>query len=207
MVSQTSDVIERPCRVGFFATKAKAERAVRDLMAAGFTNNELAIICPTEAHHPLSLNVPRAEPPCSHGAEALAEGGAIGAAIGGIALAATAILTGGTALLPAIPVALGGGAIAGGFSNIIMSDGYGKGVGEFYLDALHKGKIAVGVEVEDQDSAARLAEADRILARAGADSTHSRKNQVPRRRKNHETNNERLDPQGRTGWVKILTQG
>lgn len=180
MVSPTSDVIERPCRVGFFATKAKAEKAVRDLIAAGFTNNELAIICPTEGNHPLAPHVPRAEPPGSHGAEALAEGGAIGAAIGGIALAATAILTGGTGLLAAIPVALGGGAIAGGFSNLIMSDGYGKGVGEFYLDALHQGKIVVGVEVEGEDSSARLAEAERILANAGADSTHARKNPVPR---------------------------
>src|SRR6266851_2672913 len=197
MNSNIAEVVERPCRVGFFASKAKAERAVRDLTAAGFTKDELAIISPSEQKEKVAPSVPRAELPGSHGAEALAEGSAIGAAIGGIALAATAIVSGGSALLPAIPVLVGGGAIAGGFSNLILSDGYGKGVGEFYLDALHKGKIVVGVEVEGEDSTARLEEAERILANAGADSTASRKNPVPKRvkvKKKDEPEKEDLAP-------------
>src|SRR5713226_10098014 len=159
---------ERPCQVGFFDTKMQAEKAVQDLQAAGFTTEQLAVICPADRNGKLAPNVPRAEPPGTHGAEALAEGGAIGAAIGGIALAATALATGGVGLLPAVPVLVGGGAIAGGFSSLILSDGYGKGVGEYYADALHQGKFVVGVEVEGEDSAARLAEAERILANDGA---------------------------------------
>jgi hypothetical protein len=183
MATNVAELIERPCRVGFFGSKEKAERAVRDLTAAGFTKDELAIITPSERKENLAPNVPRAEPPGSHGAEAIAEGSAIGAAIGGIALAATAVVSGGSALLPAIPVLVGGGAIAGGFSSLILSDGYGKGVGEFYSEALHQGKIVVGVEAEGEDSSARLENAERILANAGADSTVSRKNPVPRRLK------------------------
>jgi len=141
-------ISERPCRVGFFSSKVQADKAVQDLLAAGFTKEELAEICP--------------------GAEALAEGSAIGAAIGGIALVATAIATGGAGLLPAVPVLVGGGAIAGGFSNLILSDGYGKGVGEYYVDAIHQGNIVVGVEVEGEDSDARLAQAERILVDDGA---------------------------------------
>jgi hypothetical protein len=38
---------ERPCRVGYFTSIASTERAVRDLMAAGFDEKEMAIIWPT----------------------------------------------------------------------------------------------------------------------------------------------------------------
>jgi hypothetical protein len=162
------NISERPCRVGFFSSKEQAEKAVKDLLEAGFTKEQLAVICPQERKECLAPSVPRAEPPGSHGAEALAEGGAIGAAIGGLALAATAIATGGIGVLPAIPVLVGGGAIAGGFSSLILSDGYGKGVGEYYVDALHQGKFVVGVEVEGEDSDTRLARAERILTDDGA---------------------------------------
>jgi hypothetical protein len=161
-------ISERPCQAGFFDSKIQAEKAVQDLRAAGFTKDELAVICPTNRIGKLAPSVPRAEPPGAHGEEALAEGGAIGAAVGGIALAATALATGGAGLLPAVPVRVGGGAIAGGFSSLILSDGYGKGVGEYYVEALHQGKFVVGVEVEGEDSTDRLAEAERILANDGA---------------------------------------
>jgi hypothetical protein len=179
MGTESSRELERPCRVGYFTSKVSAERAVRDLMAAGFDEKEIAIIWPTKSNHHLSPNVPEAQPPGSRGAEALAEGSAIGAALGGIALAATAIISGG-ALLPAIPVLVGGGAIAGGFSNLILSDGYGKGVGEHYVNALHQGKIVVGVEAEGANSEEGLAKAERILAEAGAESTIAAKNLVSR---------------------------
>jgi hypothetical protein len=162
------NISERPVQAGFFDTKAQAEKAVRDLQAAGFTKDELAVICPTNRIGKLAPSVPRAEPPGAHGVEALAEGSAIGVAVGGIALAATALANGGAGLLPAIPVLVGGGAIAGGFSSLILSDGYGKGVGEYYVEALHRGKFVVGVEVDGEDSAERLAEAERLLANAGA---------------------------------------
>jgi hypothetical protein len=179
MEPKAVETLERPCRVGYFTSKTSAERAVRDLIAAGFDEKEIAIIWPTKGHPHLSPDVPEAQPPGSHGAEALAEGSAIGAALGGIALAATAIISGG-ALLPAIPVVVGGGAIAGGLSNLILSDGYGKGVGEHYLKALHQGKIVVGVEAEGMSSDERLGQAERVLTNAGADSTIATRNQVPR---------------------------
>ena len=161
-------ISERPCRVGFFGSRVQADKAVRDLLAAGFTKEELAVICPADRKHGECPSAPQAEPPGSHGAEAVAEGGAIGAAIGGIALAAMAVATGGAVLLPAVPLLVGGGAIAGGFSSLILSDGYGKGVGEYYVDAIHQGNIVVGVEVEGEESDARLAQAERILVDDGA---------------------------------------
>ena len=46
--------------------------------------------------------------------------------------------------------------------------GYGKGIGEYYQEAVHLGKIVVGVELDGDDNDPRLATAERILREAGA---------------------------------------
>src|SRR5262249_23866127 len=144
----------------------------------GFTKKELAVICPANRKKGVAFSMPRGEPPGSHRAEALAEGGAIGAAIGDIVLAATALATGGTGLLlPAVPVLVGGGGIAGGFSSLILSNGCDKGVSKYYLHAIHQGNIVVGVEVEGDESDALLARAERIWIDDGAFLPHLRKEQ------------------------------
>ncbi len=158
----------RAIRAGFFDTVPQADQAVRELLAAGFSRDELALIVPEKFQEEFAPDVPRAHHPGSHPGTDIAEGGAIGAALGGIALAATAIATGGVGLLPAIPVLLGGGALAGGFSGYYLSDGYGKGVGEYYEDAIHLGKIVVGVHLEGDDIERRLTDAEHILNHAGA---------------------------------------
>jgi len=154
---------ERPVRVGFFSEVEQADRAVRRLRAAGFTRHELAVICPPPFTDQWAAGVTRAEQPGAHATEAIVEGGAVGAALGGIALVATAIATGGAGLLLAGPVLVGGGALAGAYSNLVLVDGYGNEIGEYYEEAVRLGRIVVGVEIEDADSAARLAEAERIL--------------------------------------------
>src|SRR5262249_47249636 len=136
----------------------------------GFSKDHLAVICPEKfscEFHP--DNVPRAAPPGSKAATAVVEGSAVGATLGGIALIATAIATGGVGVLPAIPVLIGGGAIAGGFSTLISSEGYGEGVGELYEQAIHYGKIVVGVEIEGEDAGTKLSKAGQILLDAGAE--------------------------------------
>jgi hypothetical protein len=157
-----------PFRVGFFDNPAQAEEAVRRLLAAGFTRDQLGVIVPDKFRSQFTADVRRAERPGGHAAEAIVEGGAVGAALGGVALIATAIATGGVGILPAIPVLVGGGAIAGGFSSLITKDGYWKGVGEYYEEAVHYGRIVVGVEIQTEDNELRLAEAERILKETGA---------------------------------------
>jgi hypothetical protein len=161
---------DQPFRVGFFDTVDQADQAIRRLLAAGFSMNELAVICPEQFQDRLRSDVPRAELPGSHAAEAIVEGGAAGAVLGGIALAAAALTTGGLALIPAAGVLIGGGALAGGFSSLILREGYGEEIGEYYEEAIRLGKIVVGVHLESGDSAARLAEAERILTEAGGHS-------------------------------------
>jgi hypothetical protein len=94
----------------------------------------------------------------------------MGATLGGLALAAT-VVTGGVAGVVAAAVLIGGGAIAGGFSNLIVAKGYEQEADDHYKQAIERGQIVVGVEVHGEDGAARLAEAQRILDETGATQT------------------------------------
>ena len=156
-------------RAGFFTTVTQAGEAVRRLLNAGFTRDQLAVIVPDRVADQFTPDVPRAERPGSNAVEAITAGGVVGATLGGIALAATAIATGGVGLIPAASVLLGGGAVAGSFSGLIVADGYGKGVGEYYEQAIQLGKIVVGVEIPEEDGIPRLDEAAQILRECGAD--------------------------------------
>src|SRR5579862_4882476 len=160
-MSQTTT--DKPFRVGFFDTVEQADDAVRRLLAAGFTQEELAVIVPEQFRERFHPDLPRAEQPGSHAAAAIVEGGAVGAALGGIALAAAAMTTGGLALIPAAGVLIGGGALAGGFAGLILREGYGEEIGQYYEEAIRLGKIVVGVHLEGEDSEDRLTQAERIL--------------------------------------------
>jgi len=65
-------------------------------------------------------------------------------------------------------VLVGGGAIAGGFSNLIIADGYHQGFDEYYAQANETGKILVGVQLQGENIPERLTKAAGILAAAGA---------------------------------------
>ena len=65
---------EKPHRVGFFDSVAQADRAVRDLLAAGFSKDELAVICPEKCQEQFAQGVPRAEMPGSHAGKEIAFG-------------------------------------------------------------------------------------------------------------------------------------
>jgi hypothetical protein len=166
----STTTIGKPFRIGFFNSVAEADLAARRLLSAGFSKDELAIICPQQFHEHFSTNVPRAERPGSHAAAAIVEGSAVGAALGGIGLVAAAITTSGLAILPAAAVLIGGGVLAGGFSGLILRDGYGEEIGQYYEEAVRLGKIVVGVRIEGEHSDVRLSDAEHILKEAGAHS-------------------------------------
>lgn len=174
---------ELAIRVGFFGTPAAADQAIRNLLSGGFSKFEIAVICPETFAGQLHNNVSVAEKPGSGAAQAVVSGGALGAALGGIGLLAVAA-TGGTGLLLALPVLVGGGAIAAGFSNLILTDGYDKGVGEYYDYAVHAQKIVVGVEVHGENQVLCLDEAKRILTASGAEPMHEDYSPVTRQETN-----------------------
>jgi hypothetical protein len=94
-------------------------------------------------------------------------GSALGATFGGLALAVT-VVTGGAAGVMAAVVLIGGGAIAGGLGNLLVTNGYEHEADDYYQRAVERGQIVVAVEVRGKDGADRLAQAQDILDEAGA---------------------------------------
>jgi len=165
MAKSTSD---KPVRVGVFATAAQADRAVHDLLAAGFTHDQLSVIC-SDAHK-AELFHHEAHTPAPAGTntpQGILAGGAAGAVIGGLALAASALMTGGASLLAAGGALVGGGALAGSFAGAMMTRGLEPEMVNYYDQAVQHGKILVAVEVNEPGNAKLLASADRILAGDG----------------------------------------
>lgn len=165
----TQQVIATQTRAAAFDTVAQADRAIRRLLASGISKEQLAVICPAKFKDHFLAEAPQTEVPTADAAATLARGGAVGATLGGLALAAT-VITGGVAGAVIIgAVLVGGGAIAGGFSNLIVAKGYEQETDDDHKQAVKRGQIVVGVEVHDgEDGAAQLAEAQRILDEAGA---------------------------------------
>jgi hypothetical protein len=148
-----------------FDTFAKADQAIRRLRTAGFTDEQLLTACPTKFKDECACAIPNSAPPTV--GETVGKGAVTGAAIGGLALAAT-VLTGGLSV-PAAALLIGGSAFAGGFSNLIVTKGYEVEAPDFVRKAIHDGRIVVGVEVRGNDAASRLAEAQRIMDEAGGE--------------------------------------
>jgi hypothetical protein len=164
----TQQLIKTQTWAGAFDSVAQADRAIRTLLAAGFSSDHIAVICPARFKDHFLPEEPRAEAPAAGAASTLALGGAMGATLGGLALAAATIITGGVAGVVAAAVFVGGGAIAGGFSNLILAKGYEQEADDQYKQAVERGQIVVGVEVPGEDGAGRLEVAKRILDEAGA---------------------------------------
>ncbi len=168
--------VDRPFRVGTFDTVAQAERAVRSLLAAGFTRDQLAVICSDKSREQFFDNLPVPEG-AGPSTGALVGVGAIGATVGGALLAVTALVTGGTALLAAGTVlVLTGGVLTGAvaadhFAHLALTD--------YYDQVVEHGKILVAVEIVGEESAPWLAEAERILAAAGTHPVALTANGVP----------------------------
>jgi len=163
----TQQLIAPQTRASAFDTVPQADRAIRRLLAAGFSKDQLAVICPDKFKEHFLPEAPQTEAPAADAGGAMAMGGAVGATLGGIALVAT-VITGGVAGVMAAAVLIGGGAIAGGFSSLIVSKGYEQEADDSYKQAIERGQIVVGVEVHGEVSGGRLAEAQRILDEAGA---------------------------------------
>jgi hypothetical protein len=168
MQSNTSS--RTPVRVGVFSRLANADRAVHALVAAGFRNDEITVICPTctpdnfhEYKHQESAG--------AHTLAAASTGSAIGALLGGLVAVAGITLSGGVGLLVAGPMLAGtaGGAVAGGFVGAMMTRGLEPEMANFYDQAVQKGNILVGVECSGDHQQERLANAERIMAGAGAE--------------------------------------
>src|SRR5262249_52194005 len=161
--------VDRPVRVGVFSTVQQAERAVEALFAAGFRREQLSVICSDEHKEKLFGKLAHPVHTARQTRGAIAVGGAIGATLGGLALAATALVTGDASLLAAGPLLVGGGAVAGSFPGAMMPRGFEKEFADYYAACVRLGRVLVAIDVEGEGHEDRLAQAEHVLAEAGAE--------------------------------------
>jgi uncharacterized protein (TIGR02271 family) len=154
--------------VGLFRDSTTAERAVRDLKDAGFTDKEIGVLMRDPAEQRKFTD--------DTGTKA-GEGAAAGAATGGVLGGVFGLLAGvGALVIPGIgPIVAGGvlastlagagiGAAAGGLAGALIGMGIPEEEAQYYERGFRAGGILVTV-----DAGARKAEARQILRNAGGD--------------------------------------
>jgi hypothetical protein len=158
-------------RVGVFGAVAEADRAVENLLAAGFTKDEITVVCSDQAVERHFHDFQKQEPAGTFTPATAAGGGAIGAVLGGLAAVAGGVATGGIGLVATAGIAAWAGGVFGGLVGAMMSRGVEKELANYYQQAVIDGDILVAVEVDEDSSTTPrrdLARASQILADAGA---------------------------------------
>jgi Heat induced stress protein YflT len=166
-MTKSSGLQDRPVRVGVFSSVEKAHRAVQNMLDAGFTKDQITVVCSDKHRERLFQEFEHQDPAGTTTPEKAIAGGIVGAAVGGLA-AIIAAATGGIAFLIAGGVIVAGAATFGGLVGAMMSRGVEKELANFYDQEVEAGKLLVAVEDEGRHAAAHLIQAERILADADA---------------------------------------
>jgi len=162
-----TQVLEKPIRVGVFSDIRQADRAVQQLLRAGFTRDQISVICSEHCmkehkefvhQQPAGATVPTA----------VATGSAIGSVLGGLTSLAGVLTLGGVSLLTAGLALIPAGAVVGGFVGAMMTQGVEKELAYYYDQALSKGEILVAAEDHSEQAQRKLAEAEHIFAANGS---------------------------------------
>jgi len=167
MTSNATQPADRSYEVGVFAAVDEAEDAVRRLLDAGFTTEEITVICSDDNKERYFRAFEHQEPAGTFTTKAVLTGGAIGALLGGIPVLGLAVATGSVVLWvagPAVASALG---VAGGLVGAMSTRGLEKEIANYYQQAVVEGFILVAVEPHQPNHAQRLALAAEIFAEAG----------------------------------------
>lgn len=155
-------------RAGAFASLAAADRAVSDLLAAGFTKEQITVICSDEAREAHFRQFEHQEPAGAHAGTGAAAGATIGAALGGLTAIAVGAGTGNIPLVIAGATGIGAGSAMGGFLGAMTTRWTEKEASNYYDQAVREGQILVSVEITGPNAQTRLQDAARIIAAAGA---------------------------------------
>lgn len=156
-------------RLGIFTSVGAAQTAVVGLLAAGFTREQITVICSDESKERVFEDYDHQHGPRSGEFSATDLGSRIGSTLGGMVVVATAFASGGVPLLASEGPAAWTGGMAGGFLGSLLGRGVQDELARFYDHAVSEGKLLVAVEVQGDEHQDRLAVAARILAEAGAE--------------------------------------
>lgn len=166
---QTSTNSEKPVRAGVFATLSAADDAVARLLEAGFTQEEITVICSNEAKESHFRKFEHQDPAGAHAPRTVPVGTSVGAAVGGLTAIAIGAATGTVPLVVAGGAGLAAGAGLGTFLGAMLTRGEEKELADYYDQAVRSGKIVVAVEIHGLHDLRRLAQAAQIIADAGAE--------------------------------------
>lgn len=166
---ENASILERPIRVGVFNTIRAADCAVDKLLRTGFTKEQISVVCSDQTKEAHFRRFEHEEPAGSYTPGAVAAGGAIGAALGGLTVLAGAVTTGGLALLAAGGLAAWTGGVVGGLVGAMMTRGVENEIANYYDQAVTAGKILVAAEDHSEAQRQSLARAEQIMAECGAE--------------------------------------
>ena len=167
---QTSQTVDNePIRSGVFSSIGAADQAVSNLLAAGFTHEQITVICSDEVREQYFREFEHQKPAGAKTPAAAAIGTAVGAAVGGATTVAAGVANDAVALLAAGGAGAWTGGVLGGFLGAMMTRGTEKELANYYDQAVVQGKILVAAEDHSPDAAAKLALAADIMRAAGAE--------------------------------------
>ncbi|MGC3967283.1 MAG: hypothetical protein QM775_07905 [Pirellulales bacterium] len=162
---------DRPIRAGVFATMEAADRVVDRLFKAGFSAEEISVVCSEEAQRRHFGELAHDKPAGTYTPAAAVAGSVIGAALGGLVAVAGVMTTGGVGVLASGGIAAWSGGVVGGLIGAMMTRGFERELANFYDQAVTAGKIVVAVDIREPDGRMpRLAVADQIFRDEGAES-------------------------------------
>lgn len=164
----TPDVMVHAMRVGVFSKISAADRAVERLLEAGFTPDQITLVCSGETHENFFKEYGDSTQN-SAGKGEVTSGATLGATIGGLSAIALGAATGAVPLVIAGIAGASGGSAMGGFVGLMSS----KGVERDFLNSCHEqvlaGKLLVSAEDHGEDAETKLAVAQRIFIEEGSE--------------------------------------
>lgn len=156
-------------RAGVFNDWQAADRAVQSLRDAGFTVEQINVVCSDETKTKYLHQYEHQVRAGQNMDTAVPTGSAVGATVGGLAAIAFGAVSGAVPLVIAGATGLMGGGAIGGYVGAMMTRGEEKELSNYYDQAVLDGRILVAVEDTRPDAAGRLARAAQILSESGAE--------------------------------------
>ena len=128
-------------KAGVFDDVSAACRAVRELLASGFTKEHITVVCSDETKERFFAEFDHEQPAGTHTPTAALVGGSIGAALGGVAVIASAAVTGSLSLWAAGPITAWAGAVGGGLVGAMMTRGVERELADFYQQEIGRAHV------------------------------------------------------------------
>ena len=153
---------QRPIHMAVYDDVPSASGVIQDLRAAGFSPEEISVLCSDEHRERLFQEYAHEEPAGSHSEDALTTAGAAALGLGGAAVLTGLLTSAGTAIF--VIGAFAGVAAVGTFVSLMLTRGTEKELADYYDQAVMEGKILVAVETDDP---ARQQQADKIFRSHG----------------------------------------